>query len=146
MLIAPECRDSRRFFRTDPRLCLVSTIREYLSRTRDHHCYVKHPKASNEFYTPLLQNSKDLTQSLHKDRISNNAKAITRLMPLPPDVPLPRGQAVGTTAAFQAGAPSDAITVYANWPSSVLFDKYHRLGTRSGVNFTDMILPAKKVS
>ncbi|KAF9316338.1 hypothetical protein BG003_002064 [Podila horticola] len=131
---------------TDPRLCPIATIREYLTRTRDHPCYVRHPKATTEFYTPLLRNSKDLAKPLSKDRIRNNAKAIAQLMPLPPGTSPPRGRAVGTTAAFQAGAPSDAITAYANWSSSVLFDKYYRLGTRSGINFTDMILPAAKVS
>jgi len=131
---------------TDPRLCPVATIREYLSRIQDHYCYVQHPKASTEFYTPLVRNCKDPTKPLSKDRISNNARVIARLMPLPPGTSLPRGRAVGTTAAFQSGAPSDAITAYANWSSSVLFDKYYRLGTRSGINFSTAILPAAKVS
>ncbi|GJJ77493.1 hypothetical protein EMPS_09852 [Entomortierella parvispora] len=51
---------------------------------------------------------------------------------------LPSGRATGSTAAFQRGAPSSDIATYANWSSSVLFDKFYRTGRTGTVTKTNV--------
>ncbi|KAI9234495.1 MAG: hypothetical protein BYD32DRAFT_361575, partial [Podila humilis] len=52
----------------------------------------------------------------------------------------PHGQATGSTATFQAGGPVSDLTAYANWSSSILFDKFYWLSSNTGTNFTMAIL------
>ncbi|KAF9369059.1 hypothetical protein CPB97_003959 [Podila verticillata] len=125
---------------TNPCLCPVVTLKEYLHQIKDFPCSIPHHKELSEFYTPLIQHSKHLSQPVKNDTISNHAKALGTLLPLPPGMAAPCGHAVGTTAAFQSGATVDNIFAYAHWSLAALFEKYYQLGSKLGTNFTMAIL------
>jgi len=127
---------------TNPRLCPVATFTEYYSWIKDFPCSIPHPKARKEEYTPLIHSTKigSLTSAVGKDTISHHARSLNHLLPLPEGMTAPRGHATGSSAAFQAGAPVSNITAYANWSSSILFDKFYCLGSNTGTNFTTAIL------
>jgi hypothetical protein len=127
----------------NPLLCPVATIAEYCSRIKEHPCSVPHHKNPNIMYTPLVRSCKDLSVPVTRDSISNHAAVVEVKLDLPPGVKRIRGRAMGSTAAFQAGAPVGDIVAYANWSSSILFDKYYRLGSRTATNFTTTILRPK---
>ncbi|KAG0310922.1 hypothetical protein BG000_006864 [Podila horticola] len=121
-------------------MCPVATFTEYYTRIVDITCSVPHPKAKSVLYVPLIRNCKDLAQPVGKDTISRHARLLNDLLQLPKDMKAPRGHATGSSAAHQAGVPSSDITAYANWSSSVLFDKFYRLGSNTSTNFTTTVL------
>ncbi|KAF9275322.1 hypothetical protein BGZ74_004056 [Mortierella antarctica] len=129
---------------TNPRLCLVATFTEYYSQIKDFPCSIPHPKACKEEYTPLIRSTKigSLTSAVGKDTISCHAQSLNHLLPLPEGMTAPHGHTTGSSAAFQAGTPISDITAYANWSSSILFDKFYHLGSNTGTNFTTAILRA----
>ncbi|KAF8958534.1 hypothetical protein BGZ46_001946 [Entomortierella lignicola] len=124
----------------NPLLCPVATFAAYLTRIKDSACVVKHPKNPNTQYTPLIRDCRDFTVPVGSDTISNHAQVIANLVPRQPGTSRTRGRATGATAAFQGGAPVADIVAHANWSSSILFDKYYRLGSRTKTNLTTTIL------
>ncbi|KAF9158583.1 hypothetical protein BGX20_003329 [Mortierella sp. AD010] len=121
-------------------LCPVATFAAYLSRIKDSKCVVDHPKYCKTKYTPLVRDCRDFTKPVGSDAISNHAQVIADLVPRQPGTSRTRGRATGATAAFQGGAPVGDIVAHANWSSSILFDKYYRLGSRTKTNLTTTIL------
>ncbi|KAI9231328.1 MAG: hypothetical protein BYD32DRAFT_431105 [Podila humilis] len=127
----------------DPRLCPVATISEYWSRVQSSPCLVPHHKNSAIKSTPLIRSVKDYTVPVTSQTISNHAKVIMRKLPLSAQMVIPSGRATGSTAAFQQGAPSSDIAAYANWSSTILFDKFYRMGSVTKTNFSTTILRSR---
>ena len=121
-------------------MCPVATFTEYYTHIINITCSVPHPKAKSVCYVPLICNCKDLTQLVGSDMISQHARVLNDLLKLPKDMKAPHGCATGSSAAHQAGIPSSDIMAYANWSSSVLFDKFYHLGSNTSTNFTTTVL------
>ncbi|KAF9090312.1 hypothetical protein BGX27_002293 [Mortierella sp. AM989] len=127
----------------DPLLYPVATFTEYWSRVNSVQCSMKHQKDPIIEYSPLIRNCKDLSAPASGNTISNHAVVIGGVLDLPPGIKQVRGRAMGSTVAFQAGAPIGDIVAYANWSSPILFDKYYRLGSWTATNFTTAIMRSK---
>ncbi|KAF8924153.1 hypothetical protein BGZ52_008617, partial [Haplosporangium bisporale] len=127
----------------DPSLCPVATISEYWSRVKASPCLVPHHKNPDITSTPLIRSLKDYGTPVTSQTISNHAKIIMRMLPLAALMTMPSGRATSSTSAFQQGAPSSDIAAYANWSSTILFDKYYRMGSVMKTNFSTTILRSR---
>ncbi|KAF9370319.1 hypothetical protein CPB97_002820 [Podila verticillata] len=116
------------------------TILEYWSRVQSSPCLVPHHKNSAIKSTPLIHSIKYYTVPVTLQMISNHAKVIMHKLPLSMQMVIPSRHATGSTAAFQQGAPSLDIAAYANWSSTILFDKFYQMGSVMKTNFSMTIL------
>ena len=126
---------------TNPALCPVATLQEYISRLPSEEDLVPHHKDSDILIRPLVRDRRNVSKAVGSDTINRHISSITDLLERPASSSRPRARAIAASAAFKNDAPKDDILVQANWSSSVMFDSFYRLSGTTSTNFTTTVLP-----
>lgn len=125
---------------TNPALCPVATLQEYLNHLPEEDVLVPHRKDPEIMVRPLVRDRRNLHKAVGPDTINRYIGTITDLLERPPSSSRPRARAIGASVAFKNGAPVDDIVVQANWSSSIMFDSFYRLSGTTATNFSSAVL------
>ncbi|KAF9390975.1 hypothetical protein CPB97_007853 [Podila verticillata] len=125
---------------TNPVLCPVAVLQEYLSRLPPEDELVPHHKDPGIFVRPLVRDRRNLRKSVSADTINGHISTITDLLEQPSSSSRPRARAIGASVAFKNGVSKDDIVVRANWSSSLMFDSFYRLSSATATNFSNAVL------
>lgn len=125
---------------TNPALCPVAVLQEYLLHLPLEDELVPHHKDPGIFVHPLVCDRCNLCKSVSADTINRHISTITNLLEQPSSSSCPCAQAIRASVAFKNGVSKDNIMVQANWSSSLMFDSFYWLSSMMATNFLNAVL------
>ncbi|OMJ07797.1 hypothetical protein AYI69_g11320 [Smittium culicis] len=125
---------------TDIILCPVNAYMVYKEKIAVNLCPTPHANNSNWVVNRLIRYVKYTSKPLLVDSITQYIHTISDLIRRDPEAPIPKGRAIGTTLAANAGVSSDDIVLHAFWSNYTIFDTYYRHSRNSSNNLTESIL------